>query len=168
MAVHLRLSSLVPTGLIVENIAESEDAVVVSARAFRPGRGPTPFGADRSRRHRRVIEVAVQPNARLKAGDVLFRIDPTPYEAQVKSIESQFRLAELRLEQFSQLQRGEAGRAFDVQLHEAEVGQLRAQLTGAKWSLDKTAVRAPANGYVCSETDRPIELACNGLCHWAI
>lgn len=115
-----------------------------------------------------VIEVAVQPNALLKAGDVLFRIDPTPYEAQVKSIESQFRLAELRLEQFSQLQRGEAGRAFDVQLHEAEVDQLRAQLTGAKWNLDKTAIRAPANGYVCSETDRPVELACNGPFHWAI
>jgi len=33
MAAHLRLSSLAPSGLIVESIAESEDAVVVSARA---------------------------------------------------------------------------------------------------------------------------------------
>ncbi len=30
-----------------------------------------------------VIDVPVQANAPLKAGDVLFRIDPTPYKAQV-------------------------------------------------------------------------------------
>jgi multidrug resistance efflux pump len=50
----------------------------------------------------------------------------------------------LRLGQFSQLQRSDAGRAFDVQQHEAE----RAQLEAAKWDLDRTTVRAPANGYV--------------------
>ena len=40
------------------------------------------------------------------------------------------------------------GRAFDVEQHQAEVDQLRAQLEGAKWNLDKTVVRAPADGYV--------------------
>ena len=41
-----------------------------------------------------------------------------------------------------------AGRAFDVQQRESEVDQLKAQLDGAKWNLDKTTVRAPADGYV--------------------
>ena len=40
------------------------------------------------------------------------------------------------------------GRAFDVQQREAEVQQLQAQLEGAKWNLDRTTVRAPADGYV--------------------
>ena len=48
----------------------------------------------------------------------------------------------------TQLQQRDAGRAFDVEQRQAEVDQLKAQLDGAKWNLDKTVVRAPADGYV--------------------
>jgi RND family efflux transporter MFP subunit len=95
-----------------------------------------------------VIDVPVVANAPLKAGDVLFRIDPTPYDAQVRAIAAQLKLAELRLSQFTQLQRSDVGRAFDVEQRQAEVDQFRAQFDGAKWSLDKTTERAPADGYV--------------------
>ena len=95
-----------------------------------------------------VLEVPVQPNTPLKAGDVLFRIDPTTYQAQVDALTAQLKFAELRREQMSQLQRGDAGRAFDVQQREFEVEQLKAQLDSAKWNLEKTVVRAPAEGYV--------------------
>ena len=40
-----------------------------------------------------VIDVPVAANTPLKAGDVLFRIDPVPYEAQVKAIEAQLKLS---------------------------------------------------------------------------
>jgi multidrug resistance efflux pump len=95
-----------------------------------------------------VLEVPVQPNTPLKAGDVLFRIDPTTYQAQVDALTAQLKFAELRREQMTQLQRGDAGRAFDVQQRESEVEQLKAQLDSAKWNLEKTVVRAPAEGYV--------------------
>ena len=95
-----------------------------------------------------VIEVPVQPNTPLKAGDVLFRIDRTPYEAQVKAIEAQSKLADLRLSQMTQLFERDAGRAFDVQQRQSEADQLRAQLDSARWNLDKTVVRAPVDGYV--------------------
>jgi RND family efflux transporter MFP subunit len=95
-----------------------------------------------------VIEVPVAANTPLKQGDVLFRIDPTTYLAQVDAIEAQLKFAELRLSQYTQLQRADSGRAFDVQQRESEVDQLKAQLDGAKWNLDKTTVRAPADGYV--------------------
>jgi RND family efflux transporter MFP subunit len=95
-----------------------------------------------------VLDVPVAANTPVKAGDVLFRIDPTTYRTQVQAIEAQLKFAELRLGQFSELQRRDTGRAFDVQEREAEVAQLRAQLESAKWSLDKTTVRAPADGYV--------------------
>ena len=95
-----------------------------------------------------VIEVPVAANTPLKEGDVLFRIDPTTYQAQVDAIEAQLKFAELRLGQYTQLQRADSGRAFDVQQRESEVDQLKAQLEGAKWNLDKTTVRAPADGYV--------------------
>ena len=95
-----------------------------------------------------VTDVPVVANTPVKEGDILFRIDAGPYEAQVRAIAAQLKFAELRLGQFSELQRREAGRAFDVQQRETEVAQLRAQLDGAKWNLDKTTVRAPADGYV--------------------
>ena len=37
----------------------------------------------------RVIEVPVEPNRLVKKGDVLFKIDPTPYELTVRSLEAQ-------------------------------------------------------------------------------
>jgi len=95
-----------------------------------------------------VLEVPVEANTPLKAGAVLFRIDPTPYEAQVQAIAAQLKLQETRLAQMTQLQKTGSGRAFDVEQREAEVDQLKAQLSGAQWNLDKTVVRAPADGYV--------------------
>jgi RND family efflux transporter MFP subunit len=95
-----------------------------------------------------VIDVPVVANQPLKAGDVLFRIDPAPYQAQVDAIEAQLTLQRQRLAQMTQLQRADSGRGFDVEQRQAEVDQLIAQLAGAKWNLDKTVVRAPADGYV--------------------
>src|SRR5262245_25376422 len=51
-----------------------------------------------------VIDVPVEPNRPLKAGDVLFRIDPTPYESQLHALEAQFKLQEQRLGEVGQLE----------------------------------------------------------------
>ena len=101
-----------------------------------------------------VVEVPVVANRPVKEGDVLFRIDPTTYRAQVEAIEAQLKFSETRLSEMSQLQGRGTGRAFDVEQRQAEVDQLKAQLDGAKWNLDKTTVRAPAAGYVTNLTLR--------------
>src|ERR1700742_405247 len=95
-----------------------------------------------------VTDVPVAANTPLKSGDVLFRIDPVPYDAQVKAIEAQLKLSSTRLAQMTQLFERDSGRGFDVEQRQSEVDQLTAQLDGAKWNLDKTTVRAPADGYV--------------------
>lgn len=95
-----------------------------------------------------VIEVPVQANQPLKVGDVLFRIDPIPFQSQVDAIAAQLRLQQMRLGQMTQLQTQGTGRAFDVEERQAAVDQLEAQLAGARWNLEKTTVRAPADGYV--------------------
>jgi RND family efflux transporter MFP subunit len=95
-----------------------------------------------------VIEVTAQANQPLKAGDVLFRIDPVPFQSQVDALAAQLKFQETRLAEMTQLQSRGTGRAFDVEQREAEVEQLKAQLVGAKWNLEKTTVRAPADGYV--------------------
>jgi RND family efflux transporter MFP subunit len=94
-----------------------------------------------------VIDVPVVANSPLKAGEVLFRIDPVPFRAKVDHVDAQLKFAELRFGQMQQLQRRNAGRLFDVQQREAEVAQLRSQLVNAKWDLESTTVRAPADGY---------------------
>ena len=95
-----------------------------------------------------VTEVPVIANTPLRTGDVLFRIDPTPFDAQVKAIKAQLKLSDTRLSQMTQLFERDAGRGFDVEQRQSEVDQLKAQLEGAQWNLDKTVVRAPAEGYV--------------------
>jgi RND family efflux transporter MFP subunit len=95
-----------------------------------------------------VIDVPVEANTPLKAGDVLFRIDPVPFEAQVRAIEAQLKLSATRLAQMTQLFERDSGRGFDVEQRQSEVDQLKAQLEGARWNLDKTTVRAPGDGYV--------------------
>lgn len=95
-----------------------------------------------------VIEVPVQANEPLKAGDVLFRIDPVPFQSQLDALAAQLKFQETRLAEMSQLQNRGTGRAFDVEQREAEVEQLKAQVVGAKWNLEKTTVRAPGDGYV--------------------
>ena len=95
-----------------------------------------------------VTEVPVAANTPLKAGDVLFRIDTTPYAAQVKAIEAQLKLSSTRLGQMTQLFERDSGRGFDVEQRQSEVDRLSGELEGAQWNLDKTVVRAPADGYV--------------------
>src|SRR6187402_2194015 len=45
----------------------------------------------------RVIDVAVENNRKVKKGDVLFRIDPTPYEAEVAMLEAQLMSEEAKV-----------------------------------------------------------------------
>jgi transposase len=58
MASNLRLSSLIPAGLIVDDITESETALVVSARAKASGHACPRCGTLSSRVHSRYVRTA--------------------------------------------------------------------------------------------------------------
>lgn len=96
----------------------------------------------------RVIEVPVDGNKPVKKGDVLFKVDPTPYELDVRRIEAQLSLSETRLKQSGQLAKSGAGSKFDEERYESDVRQLEAQLDQARWDLSQTTTYAPANGSV--------------------
>lgn len=95
-----------------------------------------------------VTEVPVSSDAQLGKGEVLFLIDPVPYEAVVTDFEAQVDFTRRRLEQTKKLVAQKAGKLFDQQQYEAQLSQLEARLEGARWNLEQTAVRAPSDGYV--------------------
>jgi multidrug resistance efflux pump len=94
----------------------------------------------------RVTEVNVQGNRAVKKGAVLFRVDRTPFELDVRRIEAQLRLAATRLKQTRELAATGAGSKFDQERYESDVRQLRAQLDNSRWQLSQTVVYAPADG----------------------
>lgn len=108
-----------------------------------------------------VIEVPVAENVPLRAGDVLFRIDPTQYQAALDGLKAQLKLAETRLQQSQALVRQDAGSIYELQAYQAQVDGLNAQIANAEYNLRETVVRAPADGYVTNVTLRPGARAAN-------
>ena len=102
-----------------------------------------------------VTEVPVEPNVPLKKGDILFKIDPTTYQAAVDATNAQLSFQELRLEQYTKLASTEAGTRFQVEETRAQVDRLTAELASAEWNLRETTVVAPAEGYVTYLALRP-------------
>lgn len=82
-----------------------------------------------------VIEVAAKPNTPLKAGDVLFRIDPAPFEFKLKELQAQVVAAKQKAEQLK----------ADVAAATANVAALKAQLGYAQKRKDEIARLAQSN-----------------------
>ncbi|AYF85823.1 biotin/lipoyl-binding protein [Pseudomonas sp. JS3066] len=102
-----------------------------------------------------VVEVPVRTNQPLEKGDVLFRIDPTPFENRVKSIKAQLVSARADQTRARELAARNVGNRRDVDLTTARVDDLQAQLNIAQFDLDHTVVRAPSKGFVTHVSLRP-------------
>jgi len=116
-----------------------------------------------------VVEVPVEGTAVVDQGDVLFKIDPTPYQftvdqltASIDQAIAQQRLAEIEVERATGLVKAAAGAQsqldqWNAQLASAQasIASLQAQLGKAQWQLDETVVRAPYDGFVFNLQLRP-------------
>jgi len=108
----------------------------------------------------RVLEVPAEGNRPMKKGDVLFRIDPTPYDLDVKALRAQLADAEgaanelrsqldaavagtaavraqiglttQRVKQYGELSVSGAGNRFDLEAAQAELAAQQSQLAGAQ------------------------------------
>jgi len=112
-----------------------------------------PIAAGVSQRGR-VIEVAVKPNTAVKAGDVLFRVDPTPYENAIRQL-----VASLK-----QAQQSKEVAEASVQLADASLARATSNLDFAKKQRDRQqklmdeqagsqqALDAAANAYIQAST----------------
>jgi multidrug resistance efflux pump len=97
-----------------------------------------------------VIEVPANPNTIIEAGDTLFILDATRYQAQVDDLKAKIALNSLRVDQFRELAEKSAGSQFALQEAVAEGQQLEAKLASAEFDLKNTVVLAPARGMVPS------------------
>ena len=98
----------------------------------------------------RVIEVPVQPNQPLKQGDVLFRIDPAPYQYEVERLEALLADAGMRAAQLEE----RLGAA------EAATKQARAELVASKSELDTQAQEIVEQaGAVVDQVNSALDLA---------
>jgi multidrug resistance efflux pump len=93
----------------------------------------------------RVIEVPVEPNSAVKKGDVLFRIDPTPYQLQVQTLEAQLAVAEGSVQQLNEQLRSavSATRATQVKLdlarkRVAQYRELTSTGAGDRFTLEQS------------------------------
>jgi RND family efflux transporter MFP subunit len=103
----------------------------------------------------RVIEVPVAIDRRVKKGEVLFKIDPTQYQAAVNALSAKLKLAKLRLEQNQALVKSGAGNRFDLEKAQADFAELTEQKLSAQYDLEQTIVRAPNDGTVVNLQLRP-------------
>src|SRR5450432_3900463 len=99
-----------------------------------------------------VTEVPVEPNRPIKKGDVLFKIDPVPFEAAVKAAEATLRglgdqlknaaakktaltpridLANKRVDQFTALAASGAGKRADLEQAQSDLGNLESESLAA-------------------------------------
>jgi len=98
----------------------------------------------------RVIEVPVQPNTPVKKGDVLFKIDPKPFEDKVRGIEGELVAARKDLERSQQLIGKQAIAERTLDQVRAKVQELQAKLDDARFDLAQTVVTAPSDGSLLS------------------
>ena len=84
---------------------------------------------------------ALQP---LEQGDVLFRIDPKPFEDKIADLEASLNLARVNLKRAKELFAKKVGPEADVDRFAAEVDTNAARLAQAQWELEQTVVRAPS------------------------
>lgn len=96
----------------------------------------------------KVIDVPVKGNELLQEGDVLFRIDPAPFQYRLQSLKAQQVAARGDLFRINELIKRNFGTRREQEAALARVGDLQAQIDNAQFELDNTVVRAPSKGFV--------------------
>ena len=103
----------------------------------------------------RVIEVPVEPNRPLQQGDVLFRIDPEPFEHEIESLNARLDAALKEAERAEKLFGEGAGSKREMEISQSRVEDLEAQIENARFDLEQTTITAPTDDFVTQLVLRP-------------
>ncbi len=94
----------------------------------------------------RILRVAFESGARVKAGEVLVELEASTEEAQLRSREATARLAALSLERAHDLRRTGSNTQADLDAAEAAEAQAQAAIAEVKSTLAKKRIVAPFDG----------------------
>ncbi|MBW2401831.1 MAG: HlyD family secretion protein [Deltaproteobacteria bacterium] len=107
----------------------------------------------------RVIEVPIRANEPLKAGDVLFRISPDPFQFAVDRLEADLELKKIILDDAKALTSAGAAAQIKRDRAQAAYDQTLAMFNDAQVDLRETTVYAPTDGIVTNLALRPGQIA---------
>ncbi|HHC4789191.1 TPA: efflux RND transporter periplasmic adaptor subunit [Escherichia albertii] len=129
----------------------------------------------------RIVELNIKDNQLVKAGDILFTIDKTPFQIAELNARAQLEKAQSDLAKAN----NEANRRrhlsqnfisaeeldtanLNVKAMQASVDAAQAMLKQAQWQLSQTDVRAPVSGWVTNLTTRAGDYADTGKPQFAL
>jgi membrane fusion protein (multidrug efflux system) len=93
-------------------------------------------------------EILVKEGQAVKKGEVMFKINPTLYQAKYEAEFAEARLAQIELENTKKLYQKKVVSIQDVKLHEAKLARAEANAKKAEAELNFTIVKAPFDGIV--------------------
>jgi multidrug resistance efflux pump len=102
-----------------------------------------------------VKAVHVAPNVPVKKGDLLFEMDPTPWQTKVDELTPQVDIARRHYEDSKALVEAKAQREELLQQRRDALAAVEAELEKAQYNLDNAKILAPADGYVVNLQLRP-------------
>jgi len=103
-----------------------------------------------------VMEIMVQANQHVSKEDVLFQIDPVPFQSVVDKLKAQLKFDTILFGQQTDIMKKKIGRKVDLDRARAKMEVTQAQLASANYELEQTTVRAPGEGVMTNvEALRP-------------
>lgn len=99
-----------------------------------------------------LLERSYQEGQEVKAGDVLFKIDPKPYEAELATAQARFNQAKRDWARTGELKKADAISAREYDQAQSAYEQAKAAIETANINLGYTTVVAPISGVTSSES----------------
>ncbi|MET0066853.1 MAG: efflux RND transporter periplasmic adaptor subunit [Candidatus Thiodiazotropha sp.] len=94
----------------------------------------------------RVVQIAFESGDRVKAGDLLVRLDTSAEEAQLRSAEAAAKLARINLDRNRDLRKNRTISQADLDTAEANFKQATAQVDNVRATIEKKTITAPFAG----------------------
>jgi membrane fusion protein, multidrug efflux system len=95
-----------------------------------------------------IISLNIENNQSVQAGDVLFMIDPEPFQFKLDAKRAEHKLASLTLERMEPLLHKGYVTAEEIDQHRSSKDSSSANFDLSQWDLVKTVVKAPFNGKI--------------------
>ena len=96
----------------------------------------------------KITKIYVHDETPMKKGDPIYQIDSGPYLSELRDLQAQLKLANIRLNQQQKLYDRKAGTLQELEKREQIVASLKARLIEANFNYKNTTVRAPSDGHI--------------------